>query len=228
MGRYLIDGELHDRLATDERVYGADGEPLQSHLSGYGKWGRTGTPWEGWGYAGGFEVAHYHDLIAPGMTLPDDRVLTPELFREPLYLRAGFQLPICEMCEKAPLIYVHKLAHDDYDRRLYCGRECAGHMTGDPLLVGLREKRAKYFHEAPLKCRAVWAVNDRGRHVATTWGFTMTVKPVGHGFQGEYRHHTSGYKRHSRAIYRTLDEAKRVTVNAMLKARFERPWQQAD
>jgi|SRR5579864_353558 len=210
MSRLILDHELLG-LGIAQPVLGDDGEPVQSSYGGFGKWGRTGTPHSGWEHA---KDKYGNPVI---FNYEDDTVS--------LYFKDGRDdVPICEMCEKAPLLFVHTLVHPDYHKPLYCGARCAGHMIGNPALAAELEKAAKWIRKARMNCRAEWRLHPNGNMVANVWGFVMAVKLVGRGYVGWFKHKPSGYSRQSKATYATLDEAKRVTVNAMLKARYNKPW----
>lgn len=125
---------------------------------------------------------------------------------------------ICQMCEKARIIRIHMLHHPDFRGPLFVGCHCAGEMIGDAAFAKDMEKAAKLSDE--------WQLGKNGKLKMRTWGFFMMVKPVGRGFMGMYRHVPSGYKRHSRQIYKTIDGAVLRTVFAMLRARRLKPWRE--
>jgi hypothetical protein len=126
---------------------------------------------------------------------------------------------LCQMCEKARIIKIHTLHHPDFDRPLFVGADCAGRMIGDPALAKDMEKAASICAE--------WRPGKNAKLKTRTWGFLMAVKLVGRGYMGMFKHVPSGFRRQSREIYQTIDEAAFRTVLAMLKARRLKPWRES-
>lgn len=195
MADFLID----DRFGLDDPALGSDGLPIASPFGGLGKWGRLSVPPSGWKYA--------RDEFGGPVIIEIEDEWTPENLA---------LFPKCEMCEAQRIKIVHALEHPDYPQGfLQVGYECAAHMIGDPDLVADLEK---------LKCKAVWrSTADGNRHIVRIRGLTLIVKRVGQGFKGEYHHTPTGFRRSSVKIH-ALDAAKRVTVQAAIKARIEKPW----
>jgi hypothetical protein len=181
---------MNDGLGFEFPELDRDGHPIVAPFGGFGKWGRTSTPHDGWRY----------DKDIP--------ILEPS---------EGTAL--CQMCEKARIIKIHKLHHPDFVGPLFVGVHCAGGMIGDPALAKDMEKAAGICAE--------WRPGKNGKLKTRTWGFFMSVKPVGRGYMGMFEHVPSGFRRQSREIYKTIDGAAFRTVLAMLRARRLKPWRES-
>jgi hypothetical protein len=97
-----------------EPVLDPSGRPVHAAHCQHGKWRRADIPHSGWTWSSEFggPVFDADEKRGDGLRRPD-------------------QWPVCEMCEKQRIIYVHVLEHPDEFDALRVGIECAKHLTGD-------------------------------------------------------------------------------------------------
>lgn len=103
---------------------GAYGAKRRATMSNHGKWSQPGVPHKGWRCVGAY------DSCENG---------------EEMHL-------VCEMCEHKAIRYVQVMEHDNYPKRLTCGRICAGRMEEDYDAAKSRDDKLK--REAKRKKKA--------------------------------------------------------------------------
>ncbi len=189
MGNFLI-----DELGCD--VLDEQGNPVPAPFGGLGRWGNTGTPHTEWKCTDVF----YRDE-RPG--------------RLPLNARGAM---ICQMCETQAILHVHRMTHPTFPETLLVGKECAGHMSGDPERMKELREESDAIRAAVARYRGEWLVRERGGFKLATRGFRLVVQQRGVGlWSGWFVHTPSGAQWRTRLL--PLDEVQREAVKYMVKAR---------
>jgi len=142
---------------------------------GWGKWGRPEVPKSGWqcigiddsrGLGGGGD-----DYDGPRG--PYGRHDGPNRGRG----EGSSELDdICQMCERTPIRYLHKMIHHKWEGTLICGCICAGAMEENYVRAQKREKDYKSFQGKKKRwLMSTWKVSRKGNEYKNKHGFNVTV-----------------------------------------------------
>lgn len=157
-----------------------------------GKWSQAGIPHKGWTCSG------VDDLEEPSI--------------------------ICEMCESVEIRYVHHMYHRDYPLGLQVGCVCAEHMEENYIAPRKRERllRAIARRKGSWK-RRTWRTSFNGTIFLNTEGYRLTLSQVAKntelGWIVTVAHRRSGWEQCGQRLFASPDDAKDISLTALLWAK---------
>lgn len=157
-----------------------------------GKWSQPGVPHKGW------TCSDVEDLEDPSL--------------------------VCEMCETVEIRYVHHMEHPDYPETLRVGCVCAEHMEENYTAPRERERllRAIARRRASWK-RRKWRTAFDGSVFLNTEGYRLSlakvVRSTDRGWRITVEHRSSGWSKHGEKLFGSTDEAKAISLTALLWAK---------
>jgi hypothetical protein len=215
MTLYLLDP---DALAAGVEVPYRDdlGLTVFAPHGGFGKWRHYGMQHSGWDWV--LNDAGYPLVYDAG--------------------RLRSARPICEMCEKERIRFVHVLRHPEYRDaltaehvHLHVGENCAAHMTGDHEKAHNLERAARKSGEIndalvrfSYMCDGAEWWDEGYKQRAVVKNMYLTVWWDNDGYRARYWHRGSGYSRTSSRRFPDIRVVRRVCVKTAIRAWVLKPW----